>query len=127
VVPKKSNFNPVHQIEMGGQSLKKAGKKIAGKKPKPTIAEQILAHRTGATDRLPIEWASVIHPRKASLVPSNMPGRENELPHIDPNSQKRVVAELYPRLLYTFSDVVCFITNYPKLVLSILFSDDLAS
>ena len=33
---------------------------------------------------------------------------------VHPDSRQRIVTELYPRLLYTFSDVVCYITNNPK-------------
>lgn len=35
---------------------------------------------------------------------------------VDPITRQRVVSELYPRLLYAFSDVVCFVQNNPRLV-----------
>jgi hypothetical protein len=81
-----------------------------------SVSEQIKQHATTAK-RFELEWATVTAPtpalngRRSSFQALNL---NSERPCIDSDSQKQVVRELYPRLLYTFSDVVCFITNQPK-------------
>lgn len=61
------------------------------------------------------------HQRTASSMPTLQWGNcrqwisyEDEPTHVDSRTRSTIVKELYPRLLYAFSDVVCYITNNPK-------------
>jgi hypothetical protein len=76
-----------------------------------SYAQAVLAHRNTAHSKLPLRWASVTKPTVGSAAAY---GYDPDPPHIDRASKTLAVRELYPRLLYTFSDVVCYITNNPK-------------
>jgi hypothetical protein len=58
-------------------------------------------HTSTANQELKLAWG------KAKL-PSNPYALD--LPHISSQTHRLAVKELYPRLLYTFSDVVCYVT-----------------
>ncbi|QDS72494.1 hypothetical protein FKW77_010061 [Venturia effusa] len=83
-----------------------------GAKARPSTKsyeQEVGEHQKTASQRLHMQWAKVVYP-----PPSAGPYLEPAPPHIHHESTKLVVGELYPRLLYTFSDVVCFITNNVK-------------
>jgi hypothetical protein len=74
---------------------------------------EVEEHRKTSSHRLHMQWANVVAP--ATSFPIVIPThQEQEFPHIDRDSAKLVVTELYPRLLYTFSDVVCYVTTNLK-------------
>lgn len=62
-------------------------------------------HKTTAARTLRLQWA------RTTLIPS---GGLVDKVVIDADSRKSIVRNLYPRLLYAFSDVVCYITNNPR-------------
>lgn len=74
-----------------------------------SYAQEVSEHRKTAFQRLHMQWAQVVFPQINALDFQEPPP-----PHIHHESTKLIVGELYPRLLYTFSDVVCFITNNVK-------------
>ncbi|KAI4192229.1 MAG: hypothetical protein LQ346_004408 [Caloplaca aetnensis] len=61
-------------------------------------------HRDTAVRAVSLQWANsqVIQSDKERLIV------------LHPKSREIVVNQLYPRLLYTFSDVVCYVTNNPR-------------
>jgi hypothetical protein len=77
-----------------------------------SYAQEVQEHQHTASSKLRMRWArSTQAPPYGSAAGQ---GIDLDPPHIDIKSQKLVVTELYPRLLYTFSDVVCYITTNPK-------------
>ena len=76
-----------------------------------SYAQEVVEHRRTASQRLEMQWAEVVVHQQVALD-----FQDPEPPHIHHESTKLIVGELYPRLLYTFSDVVCFITNNVKFV-----------
>lgn len=61
-------------------------------------------HRNTAIRAVSLQWArtlSIESDRDTKIV-------------VHPRSRETIVKELYPRLLYTFSDVVCYVTNNPR-------------
>jgi hypothetical protein len=68
------------------------------------------SHKSTASQKLPLQWAKTMS--NPSLTLSGL----GEKVEVHPDSRQRIVTELYPRLLYTFSDVVCYITNNPRYV-----------
>ena len=64
-------------------------------------------HRDIAIHAVPLRWAD-------SLPIESDSGRKII---VHPNSREIIVKKLYPRLMYTFSDVVCYVTNNPRSVL----------
>ena len=64
-------------------------------------------HKSTATRTLKLQWA------RTTVIPS---GGLADKVVIDARSRTSIVRDLYPRLLYTFSDVVCYITNNPRCV-----------
>lgn len=73
-----------------------------------SYGQEVSEHRKTASRRLLMQWAKVVRPQPQG------PYSEPQPSYIHHESTKLVVGELYPRLLYTFSDVVCFITNNVK-------------
>ncbi|KAL9045395.1 MAG: hypothetical protein Q9214_001548, partial [Letrouitia sp. 1 TL-2023] len=67
----------------------------------PSLRGQVEDHRDTAICKIPIQWATSL---------SIQSDRETKIT-VHPQSAQRIVMELYPRLLYTFSNVVCYVTN----------------
>ena len=61
-------------------------------------------HRDTAMHAVSLRWAN-------NLIIESDSGKKTI---VHPNSRQIIVKELYPRLLYTFSDVVCYVTNNPR-------------
>ncbi len=61
-------------------------------------------HRNTALRTVSLHWARTF--------PVEADGGTKIVVH--PKSREAIVKELYPRLLYTFSDVVCYVTNNPR-------------
>ena len=61
-------------------------------------------HRDTANHAVSLQWAD-------RLIIESESGKKIM---VHPNSRQTIVKELYPRLMYTFSDVVCFVTNNPR-------------
>lgn len=76
---------------------------------KHEVKETIKDHRESAKATFPLQWA------KPMVVPSAT-GLTDKLV-LSAQSRQLIVKELYPRILYTFSDVVCYVTNNPRSVL----------
>jgi hypothetical protein len=85
-----------------------------------SFADEVEEHQATASSKLDLLWARTTPDdmsSSGSLSSAGIMGpafAESEPQHIDSASHQIIVKELYPRLLYTFSDVVCFITNNPK-------------
>jgi hypothetical protein len=78
-----------------------------------TYHDEVLDHMNSCSKKLDLEWANCT--QAAPMRRGNSAAHAEVSPsHIDSTTQKLIVKELYPRLMYTFSDVVCFITNNPK-------------
>lgn len=77
--------------------------------------DEIIEHKETSTNKLHLQWASCTAALSTLGTSSTgVPANVVERPHLDVKSQGLIVRELYPRLLYTFSDVVCYITNNPR-------------
>ena len=88
-------------------TLKEFGREALGGVLDEFHLGQVKAHRSSRDQQLELHWGNVVKP-------SNI-GRDYwDGSHIDSETKKQVVNELYPRLLYAFSDVVCFITTNIK-------------
>ncbi|KAI0973070.1 hypothetical protein F4678DRAFT_37931 [Xylaria arbuscula] len=72
------------------------------KSAKETLAE----HASTVSDRITLKWGQLFSPVDAM---SSFSKKGNAV--VDSNTRTVVVKSLYPRLLYSFSDVVCFVTN----------------
>ena len=69
-------------------------------------------HRDTATHAVPLQWANrLIIESDSGTTGTKITGTKIT---VHPNSRKIIVKELYPRLLYTFSDVVCYVTDNPR-------------
>ncbi|KAH7382108.1 hypothetical protein BKA64DRAFT_713345 [Cadophora sp. MPI-SDFR-AT-0126] len=69
------------------------------------------SHKSTASRKL--QWARTM--TTGSSAPSlGMYAYAQEQLEVHPASRQVIVTDLYPRLLYTFSDVVCYITNNPR-------------
>ncbi|KAI1427994.1 hypothetical protein F5Y12DRAFT_791152 [Xylaria sp. FL1777] len=77
-------------------------KSNTSKSAKDTIAE----HANTVSDRITLQWSQLFSPLNAT---SNFSRKGNAV--VDSITRHIVVKSLYPRLLYSFSDVVCFVTN----------------
>lgn len=62
-------------------------------------------HAATATIKVDLKWGQVV-----ATVEHSIPGRKT-LGEVAADTRKVLVKNLYPRLLYAFSDVVCFVTN----------------
>ncbi|KAI7758871.1 hypothetical protein LZL87_014218 [Fusarium oxysporum] len=64
----------------------------------------------GAESRINVEWGKLDYPDpRASVIMEDSDGRR--LCTVQNNTRKLIVKYLYPRVLYGFSDVVCFVTT----------------
>lgn len=77
-----------------------------------SYAQEVEEHRRTSSNRPYIQWANIVHPPMS--IPIGIVQQPDEEPRIDDESAKLIVTELYPRLLYTFSDVVCYVTTNIK-------------
>lgn len=89
--------------------------------PGPRTTKDLLSeHQDTASHRIDLKWGNVLvpaHPPQAgpsSLRTGKCPG------HVDTDSRRIIVRSLYPRLLYAFSDVVCFVTTNARAAQTIL-------
>jgi hypothetical protein len=65
---------------------------------------------SGAESRINVEWGKLDYPDpQASVIMEDSDGRR--LRTVQNNTRKLIVKYLYPRVLYGFSDVVCFVTT----------------
>ncbi|KAK0730097.1 hypothetical protein B0H67DRAFT_560740 [Lasiosphaeris hirsuta] len=79
-------------------------------------AKDLLAeHANTATHRVDLQWGQINAP-----ISSTAPSLKTAVGHVDADSRKVIVKNLYPRLLYAFSDVVCFVTNNSRAAQTIL-------
>jgi hypothetical protein len=77
-----------------------------------SYAKEVEQHQRTSSNQLAIQWANVIAP--PTRQHAGQGEDDDDTPRIDSESARLVVAELYPRLLYTFSDVVCYVTQNVK-------------
>lgn len=68
-------------------------------------AQEAKTHQLTSLNELELSWGRVWVPPNPYAV---------DLTHITSQTHHRAVTELYPRLLYTFSDVVCYVTANVK-------------
>ena len=71
---------------------------------KVAFKEELDEHRQTASYKKRLQWA------KTTLTTTGM----TQKIVIGAESRRTIVKDLYPRFLYTFSDVVCYVTNNPK-------------
>ncbi|KAK3941958.1 hypothetical protein QBC46DRAFT_352819 [Diplogelasinospora grovesii] len=77
-------------------------------------AKDLLAeHAASASHIVNLKWGQVVAPVQPTSSLSSTLSRRS-LGYVDADSRQVVVKSLYPRLLYAFSDVVCFVTNNAK-------------
>ncbi|KAK3336354.1 hypothetical protein B0T19DRAFT_36498 [Cercophora scortea] len=74
-------------------------------------------HANTASSRIDLRWGQVVAPVP---LPTDSLSRRRTIGQVDPESRKLVVKSLYPRLLYAFSDVVCFVTTNSRAAQTIL-------
>ncbi|KAK3330701.1 hypothetical protein B0H66DRAFT_528046 [Apodospora peruviana] len=85
----------------------------AGRPAKDLLSE----HANTASHRIDLQWGQLNIPIQAPA--STLAGRK-PLGQVDAETRKIVVKNLYPRLLYAFSDVVCFVTTNSRAAQTIL-------
>jgi hypothetical protein len=68
-------------------------------------ALEVKNHQNTSCHQLKLAWGKI-------TIPSNPYAMD--LKHVSSNTHRLAVKELYPRLLYTFSDVVCYVTANVK-------------
>ncbi|PNP79394.1 hypothetical protein FNYG_07229 [Fusarium nygamai] len=74
------------------------------------LLRQINQFLNGAESRINVEWGKLDYPDpRASVIVEDSDGRR--LCTVQNNTRKLIVKYLYPRVLYGFSDVVCFVTT----------------
>jgi hypothetical protein len=83
-------------------------KRPSSKFNRETLEREVTDHKATSSRRLALQWAGTIS------VPSSSGVLEHETVVVGPITRQTIVKDLYPRLLYTFSDVVCYITNNPR-------------
>ena len=83
------------------------GKRPSSRFNLETLEREVAAHKGTAGRRLELQWAAT-----TSDPPSS--GRVEYRTVVAPSTRQIIVTDLYPRLLYTFSDVVCYVTNNPR-------------
>ncbi|KAF7546084.1 hypothetical protein G7Z17_g8670 [Cylindrodendrum hubeiense] len=77
----------------------------------PASIKQVLREETkdyinNPISKTDLRWGKTVQSPSAPTILSKESKR-----HVDPATRKAVVKHLYPRLLYAFSDVVCFVSN----------------
>ncbi|KAF4440845.1 calcium-independent phospholipase a2 [Fusarium acutatum] len=74
------------------------------------LLRQVNQFLNGAESRINVEWGKLDYPDpRASVIMEDSDGRR--LCTVQNNTRKLIVKYLYPRVLYGFSDVVCFVTT----------------
>ncbi|GAW20800.1 hypothetical protein ANO14919_103110 [Xylariales sp. No.14919] len=68
--------------------------------------EALAEHASTVSDKIDLQWGQLYSPVEAM---PNFSKKGNAV--VDSDTRHVVVKNLYPRLLYSFSDVVCFVTN----------------
>lgn len=66
-----------------------------------TACEQYWEHSETAMNQIDLQWGDID-------FASYYPDRRG---HVTPETRRLVVKHVYPRLLYAFSDVICFVTT----------------
>jgi energy-coupling factor transporter ATP-binding protein EcfA2 len=79
----------------------------------------VAAHSTSQKRTFELRWAQLRQPGTHGPAMGLTAAESTELSHVASESRGLIVNELYPRLLYAFSDVVCFITNNPRSVFAL--------
>ncbi|KAM0227446.1 hypothetical protein ACHAP5_012176 [Fusarium lateritium] len=83
--------------------------------PVREVVDPLARHTSSASIRVDLQWGKVLAPVEAqTTLGRKRPGQ------VDPKSRSMVVKTIYPRLLYAFSDVVCFVTNNSRASQNIL-------
>ena len=77
------------------------------------------AHSASQKRTFELRWAQLRQPGTHGPAMELTAAESRELSHVASESRGLIVNELYPRLLYAFSDVVCFITNNPRSVFAL--------
>jgi hypothetical protein len=97
----------------GGTSARQGRrrKRPSSKFNRETLEREVADHKATSSRRLELQWAGTI------LVPSSSGVLEHKTVVVGPHTRQNIIKDLYPRLLYTFSDVVCYITNNPRYVI----------
>lgn len=83
------------------------GKRPSSRFNLETLEREVAAHKDTASRGLELQWAATTSDPSSS-------GRVEHKTVVAPNTRQIIVKDLYPRLLYTFSDVVCYVTNNPR-------------
>lgn len=93
----------------GGTSARqeRPGERPSSRFNRETFEREVAEHKATASRRLQLQWAAT------TSDPSSYGGVEYKTV-VAPNTRQIIVKNLYPRLLFTFSDVVCYITNNPR-------------
>ncbi|KAF5698713.1 calcium-independent phospholipase a2 [Fusarium mundagurra] len=74
------------------------------------LLREVTQFLSGAESRINVEWGKLDYPDpQASVIMEDSDGRR--LRTVQNNTRKLIVKYLYPRVLYGFSDVVCFVTT----------------
>ncbi|KAG5823327.1 hypothetical protein H9Q74_006581 [Fusarium xylarioides] len=74
------------------------------------LLRQVTQFLNGAESRINVEWGKLDYPDpRASVFMEDSDGRR--LCTVENKTRKLIVKYLYPRVLYGFSDVVCFVTT----------------
>jgi hypothetical protein len=74
--------------------------------PAREVVDTLAQHTSSASIHIDLQWGKVLAPLGVQTAfDSKHPGQ------IDPKSRIMVVKTIFARLLYAFSDVVCFVTN----------------
>jgi energy-coupling factor transporter ATP-binding protein EcfA2 len=88
------------------QAIAKYLTTVAGINKFSSWRDQIKEHGDCTLEQVPLEWASTsVEGHRSLRAPFHRPDKVSE------KSRDIITRELYPRLLYAFSDVVCFITT----------------
>ncbi|KAK0722843.1 hypothetical protein B0T26DRAFT_704224 [Lasiosphaeria miniovina] len=75
-----------------------------------TAYEQYWEHSETAMNEIDLQWGEIDF---ATYYP-------DKRGHVTPDTRNKVVKHVYPRLLYAFSDVICFVTNNTRAAHDIL-------
>jgi len=95
----------------GGEAIPKGLRHRAKDKHEAPVLPSVLGSRSSGTDRSSIYFES------KKKLKKNRHGSERDIVWaVTPETKKReyAVTQLYPRLLYTFSDVVVFVLRNPR-------------
>ncbi|KAK3996362.1 hypothetical protein QBC44DRAFT_403535 [Cladorrhinum sp. PSN332] len=87
---------------------------------KRTGRDLLSDHQCTTLHRIDLEWGKVLVPVTPPVEGPSSRRSRRSAGHVDIDSRKIVVRTLYPRLLYAFSDVVCFVTTNARAAQTIL-------